>query len=242
MMKLKVKQQGGGIEGQVTRPRIGTSLDTPTRYSPSPSLEDFVKGWLLCQLEVLECKRIPWPRSEIQSRYNLADCGWALKDFAYECQINLLTGRTHQIRAQLAACSAPLVGDSMYMPAAIAEMVSPGSNPFGKNKKLCTNENDRSLTIDEWIAQHGKEPSVAVGLQACQISWDDGKHCYGARSPWWSNCLCWDHVMSFKDKAHTDLPCVVVDWWVKYQNVEEEFTDTFQSFEGTPYLILLAEF
>ncbi|KAK4360961.1 hypothetical protein RND71_019913 [Anisodus tanguticus] len=172
----------------------------PINMAPRLVSEDFVKGWSLCQLEVLECKKVPWPRSEIESTYNLDDCGWALKDFAYECQINLLTGRTHQsgftpasirqerpnilnqvtwsevavlqIRAQLAACSAPVVGDSMYM-------------PFGKNKKLYTNENDKSLAIDEWIAQHGKEPSVAVGLQACQISWDDGKHCYGARSPWW---------------------------------------------------------
>lgn len=99
--------------------------------------------------------------------------------------ILMVYGHNLQIRAQLAACSAPVVGDSMYMPAAIAEMVSPGSNPLGRNKKLYRNENDQSLAIEEWVAQHGKEPSVAVGLQACQISWDDGKHCYGARSPWW---------------------------------------------------------
>lgn len=58
---------------------------------------DFVKGWYLCQLEVLECKKVAWPRSEIESTYNIEDCGWPLKDFAYECQINLLTGRTHQV-------------------------------------------------------------------------------------------------------------------------------------------------
>ncbi|KAJ8549721.1 hypothetical protein K7X08_033428 [Anisodus acutangulus] len=81
----------------------------PINMAPRLVSEDFVKGWSLCQLEVLECKKVPWPRSEIESTYNLDDCGWALKDFAYECQINLLTGRTHQIRAQLAACSAPVV-------------------------------------------------------------------------------------------------------------------------------------
>ncbi|XP_009624455.1 RNA pseudouridine synthase 6, chloroplastic [Nicotiana tomentosiformis] len=164
---------------------ILTHYMRPINMAPRLVSEDFVKGWYLCQLEVLECKKVAWPRSEIESTYNIEDCGWPLKDFAYECQINLLTGRTHQIRAQLAACSAPVVGDAMYMPAAIAEMVSPGSNPLGKNKKLYTNENDKSLAIDEWIAQHGKEPSVAIGLQACQISWDDGEHCYEARSPWW---------------------------------------------------------
>lgn len=90
-----------------------------------------------------------------------------------------------QIRAQLAACGAPLVGDSMYMPAAISEMTSPGLNPFGKCKNDYTSEIDKAMAVTEWIARHGKEPKVAIGLQASQISWDDGEHMYEARSPWW---------------------------------------------------------
>jgi 23S rRNA-/tRNA-specific pseudouridylate synthase len=90
-----------------------------------------------------------------------------------------------QIRAQLAAHGAPLVGDSMYMPAAIAEMTSPGLNPFGKCKKDYTSETDKAMAVTEWVAQHGKEPKVAIGLQASQISWDGGEHMYEARSPWW---------------------------------------------------------
>lgn len=90
-----------------------------------------------------------------------------------------------QIRAQLAACGAPIVGDSMYMRAAIAEIGSPGLHPFGKYKQQYTSEDDRVLAVEEWIASHGKEPGVAIGLQACQISWDDGEHFYEARSPWW---------------------------------------------------------
>lgn len=90
-----------------------------------------------------------------------------------------------QIRAQLAACGAPLVGDSMYMPAAIAEMNNPGLNPFGKYKKHYTSETDEATAVMEWISRHGKEPKVAIGLQACQISWDDGELMYKAGSPWW---------------------------------------------------------
>ncbi|XP_059624013.1 RNA pseudouridine synthase 6, chloroplastic [Cornus florida] len=157
----------------------------PINIAPRLVSEDFIKGWNLCQLEILECKKVPWPNSLIEEMYSIEDCGWPSKDFAYECIINLLTGRTHQIRAQLAACSAPIVGDSMYMPAAIQEMSTPGVNPFGKYKKQYTSEGDKAMAVQEWMTQHGKEPGVAIGLQACQISWDDGEHFYQAGSPWW---------------------------------------------------------
>lgn len=91
-----------------------------------------------------------------------------------------------QIRAQLADCGAPLVGDSMYMLAAVAETANPGSNPFGKCKKEYTSEEDKEIAVTEWIAMHGKEPAVAIGLQACEISWDSGEHIYNAGTPWWN--------------------------------------------------------
>ncbi|WCJ20254.1 hypothetical protein M5689_002501 [Euphorbia peplus] len=192
----------------------------PVNVAPRLVSEEFVKGWSLCQLEVLECKKVPWPDAITEEEYSISDCGWSSKDCAYECKINLLTGRTHQIRAQFAACGAPLVGDSMYMPASIAELENPGINPFGKYRKKGTIEDedgsnvsewieqhgtkfkpfgkykeqfndeddDESSAIAEWIIKHGKEPNVAIGLQACQISWDDGKHTYKAGSPWWRRC------------------------------------------------------
>ncbi|CAK9187777.1 unnamed protein product [Ilex paraguariensis] len=157
----------------------------PVNIAPRLISEEFVKGWQLCQLDVLECRKVPWPNALIEKKYGIVDCGWPSKDFAYECKINLLTGRTHQVRVQLAAIGAPIVGDSRYMPAAIAEMFSPGLNPFGKHKKQYTNEDDRATAVEEWIAQHGKEHTDGIGLQACQISWDEGEHCYEAGSPWW---------------------------------------------------------
>ncbi|CAN6690080.1 unnamed protein product [Malus baccata var. baccata] len=147
--------------------------------------EDFMERWSLCQLEVMECKEVPWPSSVVEQEYCVEDSGWPSKEYAYECKINLLTGRTHQVRAQLAALGAPIVGDSMYMPAAVAEMASPGRNPFGKYKKHYTHVTDKEVAIEEWSAQHGKEPGVAIGLQACQISWDDGKYTFEAGAPWW---------------------------------------------------------
>ncbi|MQL73729.1 hypothetical protein Taro_006089 [Colocasia esculenta] len=89
-----------------------------------------------------------------------------------------------RVRAQFAAIGAPIVGDSMYMPAAVSEMENPHINPFGKNKNYL-NEDDRTNAAMEWIAKHGKEPSAAIGLQAFQISWDDGNFTYNAGPPWW---------------------------------------------------------
>ncbi|KAK4753262.1 hypothetical protein SAY87_022060 [Trapa incisa] len=164
---------------------IVTHYMRPVNVAPRLVSEDYVKGWYLCKLEVMECNKVPWPNSIIQEKYSVESCGWPTKDFAYECKINLMTGKTHQIRTQLAALGAPIVGDSMYMASAIAELTNPEINPFGKLKKLYLNESDKAIAVEQWIAQHGKEPQVAIGLQACQISWDDGKHIYSAGSPWW---------------------------------------------------------
>ncbi|KAF7840649.1 RNA pseudouridine synthase 6, chloroplastic isoform X1 [Senna tora] len=164
---------------------IITHYMRPVNRAPRLISEDYIERWHLCQLEVMECKQVPWPTTAIQDKYCIEDCGWPSQDFAYECKINLLTGKTHQIRAQFAACKAPLVGDSMYMPVALAEMANPGLNPFGKHKKDFSNEGEKEMAVLNWVAQHGKEPSVAIGLQASQISWDDGERFYTAGSPWW---------------------------------------------------------
>jgi len=61
-----------------------------------------------------------------------------------------------QIRAQFAACGAPLVGDSMYMPAALAELSNPGVNPFGKYKKDYSREDDKRTAVKNWISLHAR--------------------------------------------------------------------------------------
>lgn len=47
----------------------------------------------------MECRKIPWPSSVTEKKYCIEDSHWPSKDFAYECKINLLTGRTHQVRS-----------------------------------------------------------------------------------------------------------------------------------------------
>nr|GMC78694.1 RNA pseudouridine synthase 6, chloroplastic isoform X1 [Ipomoea batatas] len=76
---------------------IITHYMRPINTAPRIVSEDFVKGWQICKLEVLECKKIPWPKSSIEREYSIENCGWPSKEFAYECKIDLLTGRTHQV-------------------------------------------------------------------------------------------------------------------------------------------------
>ncbi|KAH9311221.1 hypothetical protein KI387_026256 [Taxus chinensis] len=159
----------------------------PVNFAPRILSREPFQGWHLCQLEVLECKEVPWPDSTIEDIYGILDCGWSPKDVAYECKIKLLTGRTHQIRAQLAACGAPIIGDSIYMPAAIKMMMAPYLYPFaeGETNNEVRDDEAMNATIDQWILQHGKEPDLAIGLQACEISWNDGECTYQAGPPWW---------------------------------------------------------
>lgn len=65
------------------------SPGTPKKLSDTP-----IDGWSVCELEILEQKILSPTTSWVK--------------------INLLTGRTHQIRSQLSHMQAPLVGDTLY--------------------------------------------------------------------------------------------------------------------------------
>jgi len=75
---------------------------------------DFIKGWLMCQLEIQECRKVPWPTPSIQDKYCVEDCGWPYQDFAYECKINLLTGRTHQVCLVVILCTVCIFSEGTY--------------------------------------------------------------------------------------------------------------------------------
>jgi len=65
----------------------------PSPRAPKTVSPTAVEGWAFCELEILQQKKG-------------SDFTWV--------KINLLTGRTHQIRSQLSEIGAPIVGDQMY--------------------------------------------------------------------------------------------------------------------------------
>lgn len=65
----------------------------PSPRAPKKVSANVVEGWAFCELEILEQKK-------------QRDHTWV--------KINLLTGRTHQIRSQFGEIGAPIVGDQMY--------------------------------------------------------------------------------------------------------------------------------
>jgi 23S rRNA pseudouridine1911/1915/1917 synthase len=63
------------------------------KAAPKEVASEAKEGWLRCELEVIACP----PHRE-----------------GFEARLRLITGRTHQIRCQLAALGAPLLGDTLY--------------------------------------------------------------------------------------------------------------------------------
>lgn len=168
-------------------PGIITHYMRPLNRAPRLVSEDHIGGWHLCQMEILDCTKVPWPKPLITKVHNVDNCGWPRQEAAYECKINLMTGKTHQIRAQLAAIGAPIIGDSAYMTGAIAAMANPSINPYGRESLNYNSEEEKAAAVEAWVACHGKEPKSVIGLQASEISWDhEGEHhYYKAGVPWW---------------------------------------------------------
>jgi len=86
----------------------------------------------------------------------------------YQVTIRLVTGRKHQVRAQLASLGSPIWGDTLYGPLA--------------GRSLDELESDNELDLDEAISQC-RVPTEPIGLQAHAIMF--GGIRVKAHPPWW---------------------------------------------------------
>ena len=82
------------VETQQTLPSRLIHYMQPSPRAPKTVSQVFQEGWALCELEILDQKQFSPTQRWIK--------------------INLLTGRTHQIRSQLSELKAPVCGDQLY--------------------------------------------------------------------------------------------------------------------------------
>ena len=89
----KVKKEYRALAARPVDQGLLIHYQKPTPCAPKEVSRFPTDGWLRCELEILECR--PYGP-------------------AFEFDLRLHTGRTHQIRCQLADSEAPIIGDALY--------------------------------------------------------------------------------------------------------------------------------
>jgi hypothetical protein len=73
-----------------------------------------ISDWQLAELTIDSCIEVNKNELNMQEINEIDKCN----ERYYECQVTLITGKTHQIRLQFAALNSPIVGDTRYDPIA----------------------------------------------------------------------------------------------------------------------------
>ncbi|KAJ1494367.1 pseudouridine synthase [Baffinella frigidus] len=171
----KWQQEGKLIRKEYRALTVGTPAVGKLEHFLSPSTRGpgllrnvKQKGWKRCELKVLSVKPFA-PENGISPEVLALARGLPLN----EVRVELVTGRRHQIRAQLSAVGAPILGDTLYEP-----LWGLTLDFEGLSEQVAA---EREALLDTALEE--AIPPERVALQACQVSMISiDAH---AGPPWW---------------------------------------------------------